>query len=947
MVRGLEVRRPFVDYFRSVNSPRVVDQVTKDQFVGGLTQLGLDASGVEVALLAARFAGEPGFVNFNSFACAVDPALNTFSAREPRSDLMEGAVFQSGFRAPTVLGLGPGQPGRPPTGSDFPRLPREASSSEVEGLIRRMQDKALQYRVRVGEALKDFDKHHDGTVTQPQFAQALWQTFGPLHLSLTEAERAMLVDKYATLMGHGAVHVNWRAFVKDVEAVFTGDGPQLERSPTGKPAQRYLEHPPVSLEAADEAAVQALLRDIKRRVEVRRALVKPMFADYEKQVNSAKAVDHVTRSQMVQALSRLGIDLPVEHQRLLHARYDTHANGLVNYVALVRDIDPLEAFSNRKNTHHVFPQDADFGRVSNGAPPGGFFKSKVSSGSPQPGRPAPRNEGVTGHLDLGGLEAVLSRLADAAKANRLKTDLAFKEFDMASRNQLTTPQFVRVVDMLFGKFVTLSQDDTASLVAAFATPLKGGGVGVAWKDFVAAVDGMPPPAKGVRLPSLSPTEESLAAECCARLRHVAYTRRLLIRPFFTDMEKARRAMNHVDHVTRSQFAECLSSLGLQCSAAELEALNRKFDDKADGWVNFVAFQVAIDPEQAVFLARDGRGNPDDTRRYAETGGWRTTNTVVAGQPGRPPVVAEFARLNLCACPPPPPLLVRPATIPSQTADRCSPNHRTTRVYVGVGGVVVCRSCRVRVCVGVGGVVLCRCVCVCDLLIFLQDQAVGRLARRAAGAAALALRDVPDRAGRLLLRLRPAQPRPGLASPAAPGAQLGPRRGLHQGGPLVGRGVGARARLQQDHQRRRPGRRLPLLGPRGERRAKPRVRPQLGPAAAARRDAAAAPAGRGRGGRAARAAQGAARALRHAPDLCQGALHRLRKVDQLANGGCARDARPVRQGARAPRRDALVRAGGAPHAQVRRPGRRHGQLRGLLRSRRELQVGLGRPPPRGV
>jgi len=45
-----------------------------------------------------------------------------------------------------------------------------------------------------------------------------------------------------------------------------------------------------------------------------------------------------------------------------------------------------------------------------------------------------------------------------------------------------------------------------------------------------------------------------------------------------------------------------------------------------------------------------------------------------------------------------------------------------RCYVLVGGVrLQCCSRRVRVCVVVGGVVLCRCVCVCvfDLLIFLQ------------------------------------------------------------------------------------------------------------------------------------------------------------------------------------------------------------------------------------
>lgn len=62
-------------------------------------------------------------------------------------------------------------------------------------------------------------------------------------------------------------------------------------------------------------------------------------------------------------------------------------------------------------------------------------------------------------------------------------------------------------------------------------------------------------------------------------------------------------------------------------------------------------KVAIDPDQAVFLARDGHGNAEDSRLYAQTGGWRSANTVVDGQPGRPPVVAEFARLNMCAAPP--------------------------------------------------------------------------------------------------------------------------------------------------------------------------------------------------------------------------------------------------------------------------------------------------------
>ena len=42
---------------------------------------------------------------------------------------------------------------------------------------------------------------------------------------------------------------------------------------------------------------------------VRRVLVKPFFSDYEQQVNSAKVIDHITRNQTVQALSRFGVEL--------------------------------------------------------------------------------------------------------------------------------------------------------------------------------------------------------------------------------------------------------------------------------------------------------------------------------------------------------------------------------------------------------------------------------------------------------------------------------------------------------------------------------------------------------------------------------------------------------------------------------------------------------------
>ena len=63
--------------------------------------------------------------------------------------------------------------------------------------------------------------------------------------------------------------------------------------------------------------MQALLEALRQRVLVRRVLVKPFFSDYEQQVNSAKVIDHITRNQTIQALSRFGVELDTAQAELL------------------------------------------------------------------------------------------------------------------------------------------------------------------------------------------------------------------------------------------------------------------------------------------------------------------------------------------------------------------------------------------------------------------------------------------------------------------------------------------------------------------------------------------------------------------------------------------------------------------------------------------------------
>ena len=65
-------------------------------------------------------------------------------------------------------------------------------------------------------------------------------------------------------------------------------------------------------------------------------------------------------------------------------------------------------------------------------------------------------------------------------------------------------------------------------------------------------------------------------------------------------------MRVVDHVTRPQFEACLARLGLEASNEELDLIVRKFNDRGDGYVNYVAFTRMIDEtETCSDRTRDG------------------------------------------------------------------------------------------------------------------------------------------------------------------------------------------------------------------------------------------------------------------------------------------------------------------------------------------------------
>jgi Ca2+-binding EF-hand superfamily protein len=650
----------FDDYCKNPNSPIQVDNVTTPQFRNGLARLGLQVTAAETELLVRRFAGKAqGFVDYVAFACAVDEGEKIFSKREPQSVFVN--TLHSGFRQTRVseaslVGKGD-QPGRAPTVASQPRLPMDKTpaSADVWAVIRKLQDKAKQYQLRLQYYFKDFDKHNDGSVTQPQLIKILSVAYDKV-LSLTENDIMLLVSRYGRVMPHGATHVLWRDLVRDIEEAFTTAG--MEKDPDLQvKRQVFGEQRPIELPAPREERVQAILAALRRRVEVRRVLVKPLFSDYEQQVNSAKVVDHITRSQMVQALSRLHVELTAEDAALLFERYDTLNDGTVNYIALVRDIDPYEAFSSRNVTQHTFPHDPDYGKVSYGKNTQGWTKAHVNDGLPyQPGRPAFSNDcpRVIPAPPSATLEQLLNRLRADAARGRIRVEDMFRDFDRHRDGTITVGQFQMALNMTFGKLDPLSGADVALLVDHYQVA-KPGALHVKWKAFVDDVNTIftasglernpeqevpapvaPAPPK-VSTTRLSAEEDAELQALLNRFRFHVRTRRLLVKPFFLDLECSRRSMRVVDHVTSQQFMSCLGRLGLEATADEVALLRKKYDDRGDGTINYIDFTTAIDADLSA-SARDAAAPAAVARtaqsaRIARNGGFNARKTM-EHMPGR-------------------------------------------------------------------------------------------------------------------------------------------------------------------------------------------------------------------------------------------------------------------------------------------------------------------------
>jgi hypothetical protein len=163
---------------------------------------------------------------------------------------------------------------------------------------------------------------------------------------------AALEEAFATRTSDGGHGVDYRRFVQAVTGTVS-----LEQHPLLVPPAAGDDTPPLpTLSPREEAAVDAVLEQLRTRFRIRQVYVKAPFVDFARSHASPMVVAHVTRDQFVKALARHEVMLAPEQFALLAKKYDDLADGSINYEAFCEAVDSYKSASGVK-LHNGFKKE--------------------------------------------------------------------------------------------------------------------------------------------------------------------------------------------------------------------------------------------------------------------------------------------------------------------------------------------------------------------------------------------------------------------------------------------------------------------------------------------------------------------------------------------------------------------------------------------------------------
>ncbi|OWZ24484.1 hypothetical protein PHMEG_000432 [Phytophthora megakarya] len=463
----------------------------------------------------------------------------------------------------------------------------------VPMLIRYIKQTIKRDRIRLEEYYRDFDKLRHGKITAPQFCAGL-DAAGFL---LSRAEMSLLSDEYACkeVDSMGKHWIAWKAFVDDVESVFTVKG--LEQNPhhdlktletrEGQFGGVVIDK---DLTPAEEDEVKRIMLTMKRAIDRQRMEIKPAFEDFDR---SKQGFISSTKFERVLSMFNL-LPAQASDTRLLVIKFrEQAAIGTsatlssicdVNYRAFLEALKILGGYtkigSKEDIQNLVLPGSVAFRQE--------LYQSGIMNHDANRRRARDNNAGVAN------LPQLLAELRRQLSIKRIRLKEFIVEGDKLRSGEITVAKFHTALNR---SGCVLDAADIQTLSQHYRSarnPDK-----IDWRTFLAALDF----SHGVTVRSSAGRGEEQPQDCwdeptrrvLERLRNEVNHRRLHMKPYFQDYDH-----NNVNHVTKFQFAAVLDMMNLSLKPAEVKSLTQQFAHrdgrKITNDVNYLSFIQAVDSD---------------------------------------------------------------------------------------------------------------------------------------------------------------------------------------------------------------------------------------------------------------------------------------------------------------------------------------------------------------
>lgn len=450
-----------------------------------------------------------------------------------------------------------------------------AKPTTAEAVLQRIAEQVQERRLRLEEFFADSDPLHRGMVPPNKLGVAFTQA----GLLLQSNELQALESCYAGTQRPPLIDVT--RLLSDIEKVVAKVAVLNRRSVCGGTT--------TSTSAAgcqvseDAAPVELILRRVRHNVHVYNALLTPFFAEFDHQHRGC-----ISRTQFHQAVSRHQLPLTEAEVAQLSDWYSSGSNGMVRYLAFIRDVGCGE-------------EAAAAAAAAGEDPPALLAAAQVTAMDHTIAAQSPLVVDV---------DEVLQKICVVLQERRPRVKEFFPDGDELRHSFVSKARFRHCLTML--GLIDLSEEELQALESGFLSA-KSDYNDVDYPAFVCTVRGML--ASGAGVTAVSLRRQGCPPTSSAKKKADAWSSALANAAasalFTTTMDKIKRtlamrrtasliALREYDRarkgwVKEGQFFACLASLNVPLTPLEASALLEVFS-VGNGEVSYIPFTRQVDDD---------------------------------------------------------------------------------------------------------------------------------------------------------------------------------------------------------------------------------------------------------------------------------------------------------------------------------------------------------------